>query len=158
MGKTPSQSRTELVQIVMPQYCNGSNRLFGGELMKWIDVAAAVAARRHAGAQVTTAAVDHLQFRHPAFLNDSVLLVATVTYTGRASMEVRVDTFTESLNGNREMINRAYLVMVAVDEKQKSLPVPELIPETEEEKKEWEAGKLRYLERKERNKKERETE
>ena len=143
-------SYTEQVQIIMPQHVNGAHRLFGGQLMAWIDVAAAVAARRHAGRPVTTASVDELSFLHAANIDDTVVLAARVTYVGRTSMEVRVDTFVENLNGERHMLTRAYLVLVALDENDHSTPVPPLLLETDEERAEWEAGKRRSELRKQR--------
>ena len=131
--KTVAQSRTEQIQILMPEHINGYKRLFGGRLMEWIDVVAAVAARRHSNRNVTTVAVDHLEFRAPAHVNDTVVLVGQLTHVGRTSMEVRVDTFIEELNGERFLINRAYLVMVALDEQDRPTPVPQLVRETLEE-------------------------
>ncbi len=142
-AKPVSASRAEQIQILMPEHINGSRRLFGGRLVEWIDVVAAVVARRHSERNVTTASIDNLQFRAPAYVNDTILLVGQVTYVGHTSMEVRVDTFVEALNGEKTMINRAYLVMVALDENEKPTPVPALICETEEEKAEWEAGARR---------------
>jgi len=142
-SKTVAQSRTEAVHILLHQDLNGAHRLFGGRLMEWIDVTAAVAARRHSGRSVTTAAVDDLQFVGPAYINDTLVLVARLTHVGRTSMEVRVDTFVEGLDGTRSHVNRAYLVMVAVDEEGKPVPVPALRPETEEELREYEAGERR---------------
>ena len=83
--------KTTAVQIVMPQHCNGyaKPRLFGGQIMAWIDVTGAVAARRYAQKAVTTVCIDHLTFLKPAYLNDTVVLEAFVTWTGRTSMEVR---------------------------------------------------------------------
>jgi acyl-CoA hydrolase len=107
-------SRTEHTQIVLKEHINGQNRLFGGRLMEWIDVVAAVAARRHAGCNVTTASIDTLNFKAPAFINDTIVLVGKVTYAGRTSMEVRVDTYVEALDGERTCINTAYLVLVAL--------------------------------------------
>ena len=143
-------SYTEQVQIVMPQHVNGAHRLFGGQLMAWIDVAAAVAARRHAGRPVTTASVDELSFLHAANIDDTVVLAARVTYVGRTSMEVRVDTYVERLNGQRDPVNRAYLVMVALDENGEPTEVPGLVIETEEERAEWADGERRRLLRRER--------
>ncbi|MCI8623668.1 MAG: acyl-CoA thioesterase [Provencibacterium sp.] len=149
-GKTPSFSRTEQVQILMPEHINGYQRLFGGKLMEWIDVTAAVAARRHAGRNVTTAAVDNLCFKAAAYVDSTMVLVGQVTYVGRTSMEVRVDSYVEALSGEREMVNRAYLVMVALDENQRPTPVPPLIPETYEERQEYEAGRRRAALRRQR--------
>ena len=104
---------------------------------------AAVAARRHAGRPVTTASVDELSFLHAANIDDTVVLAARVTYVGRTSMEVRVDTYVERLDGHRDPVNRAYLVMVALDENDKPKRVPRLILETEAEKAEWAAAEKR---------------
>lgn len=142
--KRVSDSMTSHVEILMPGDLNGYSRLFGGQLMKWIDVVAAVVARRHSGCEVTTASIDRLEFQAPAFANDTIVLEGRMTYTGRTSMEVRVDTFVEALGGERRQVNRAYLVLVALDrETHKPVPVPPLLAETEEEKAEWEAGKRR---------------
>jgi len=136
-GKPVSASRTEQVQILLLENINGAGRLFGGRLMEWIDVVAAVAARRHSCRSVTTAAVDSLQFSAPAYANDTIILSACVTCTGKTSMEVCVRTYVENLDGTRREINRAYLVMVAIDENGTPVPVPPVIPETEEEEKEY---------------------
>lgn len=145
-------SRTELTQIVLSEHINGQGRLFGGRLMEWIDIVAAVSARRHCGHNVTTASIDTLNFKAPAFINDTIVLVAQVTYAGTTSMEVRVDTYVEALDGERCCINTAYLVEVALDDLGRPTPVPPLLPETEEERSEAEAGQRRTLLRKQRKK------
>lgn len=149
-GKTVSQSRTEQTLILMPEHINGYQRLFGGKLMEWIDVAAGVTARRHANRNVTTAAVDNLQFKAPAYVNSTVVLIGQMTHVGRSSMEVRVDTYVESLSGERTMVNRAYVVMVALDENERPTEVPPLITETYDERQEWLAGERRRALRKQR--------
>ena len=147
-GKPPRESRTEQVQILSQGSLNGYKRLFGGKLMEWIDVVAAVTARRHSGKNVTTAAVDSLEFRSAAYANDTVVLVGNVTYTGNTSMEICVKTYVESLNGARRLINKAYVIMVALGEDEKPVRVPPILPETDEEKAEFEAGKARSAARK----------
>lgn len=142
-GRTVSYSRTEQVQILMQGTLNGHNRLFGGRLMEWIDVVAAVTARRHCGKNVTTAAVDSLVFKSPAMVNDTILLEGHVTYAGRTSMEVCVTTYVEELSGERHEINKAYLVLVAIDDDGKPSPVPPVIPESDEEKQEYEEAQRR---------------
>lgn len=136
-------SRVEQVHMLMYEHMNGYGRLFGGRLMEWIDVVAGVVARRHSGCDVTTASVDRLEFIAPAYIGDTIVLEGNLTFTGRTSMEVRVDTYVEKLSGSRVRINRAYLVMVALDDNGKPTAVPALIPETIEEKVEFEAGKKR---------------
>jgi acyl-CoA hydrolase len=142
--KKVSDSRTEQIQILMPAHINGYKRLFGGKLVEWIDVVAAVVARRHSGCNVTTASIDNLVFAEAAYVNSTVLLVGEMTYVGRTSMEVRVDTFVEALDGTRKRVNRAYLVLVALGEDDRPIPVPGLLPVTGEEKAEWEAGVRRH--------------
>ena len=137
IGRTVAHSRTEQVQILMQGTLNGYNRLFGGKLMEWRDVVAAVTARRHCGKNVTTAAVDSLVFKSPAMVNDTILLEGHVTYAGRTSMEICVTTYVEELSGFRREINKAYLVLVAIDADGKPTLVPPVIPETEEEKREY---------------------
>ncbi|HBR32801.1 MAG: acyl-CoA thioesterase [Eubacteriales bacterium] len=140
MEKTVSESRTEQVQILTQGTLNGDKRLFGGKLMEWIDVVAAVVARRHSGYNVTTAVVDTLQFRRAAYSNDTIVLNGYITYVGRTSMEVCVKTYVENLSGEKSLINTAYIVMVALDENENPTVVPALKLETYEEKLEWEAA------------------
>ena len=137
--------KTTSVQIVMPQHCNGyaRPRLFGGQIMAWIDVVGAVAARRYTGCAVTTVCVDNLTFLKPAYLNDTVVQEAAVTWTGSTSLEVRVDSLVERLDGSRELVNRAYAVFVALDEEDRPTPVPPFEPQTEEERAEYENALIR---------------
>jgi len=137
--------KTTAVQIVMPQHCNGyaKPRLFGGQIMAWIDVVGAVAARRYTQKAVTTVCIDNLTFLKPAYLNDTVVQEAVVTWTGRTSLEVRVDSMVERLDGSRELINRAYAVFVALDEEDRPAEVPPFTPETEEEKVEYKDAERR---------------
>lgn len=137
-AKSVSDSYTEQVQMITSPDLNGYGRLFGGRLMEWIDVVAGIVARRHSGRNVTTAMVDTLCFRAPGYPNDTIVLAGKVTYVGKTSMEVCVRTMVEELDGMRRTINKAYLVLVALDENEKPARVPELILETEEEKMEWE--------------------
>jgi len=141
-------SYAEQVQILTQANLNGYSRLFGGQLMEWIDIVAAVVARRHSECNVTTAVVDMLEFKKPAYANDTVIIKGKITYTGRTSMEVKVETFIEALNGTKTVINTAYLVMVALDENDKPTEIPKLIVETKEEKEEYEAALLRKERRK----------
>lgn len=142
-AKRSSESRTEQIQIIMQKDINGYERLFGGKLMEWIDVVAAVAARRHSNRNVTTASVDSLNFKEGVYVNSTLVLIGEVTYVGNTSMEVRVDVFVEELDGAKKLVNRAYLTMVALDELDRPTRVPRLLLETDEERYEWEAGKAR---------------
>jgi len=148
ISKRVRDSRTEQIQIVLPEHTNGHGRLFGGRLVEWIDVVAAVVARRHSNHHVTTASIDSLSFVNPAYQNDTVVLVGKITYVGNTSMEVRVDTYVESLYGSKHIVNTAYLTMVALDDNQKPVRVPGLILETDEERAAWKEGEQRKMLRK----------
>ena len=148
--KNVSDSLTEQQYLIRPSHINHYGRLFGGQLLKWIDELAGIVAIRHCGATVTTAAIDNLQFQAPAYAGEMIVLQGMVTYVGRSSMEVRVDTYREALDGTREMINRAYIDMVAINCKGQPIEVPDLHLETDEQKKENEAAKKRKQMRKQR--------
>lgn len=148
--KKPIDSQTEQTYLMRPCYLNGYGNLFGGQLMSWIDEIASIVAMRHSESDITTAAIDNLNFKQGATIDDVIVLRGKITYVGRTSMEVRVDTYVESRHGIRKVINRAYVVMVAVDEKHHPVEVPGLLVETESEKAEWEGGEKRYKLRKQR--------
>ena len=150
--KHVEDSRTENTYLIMRKHINGYGRLFGGILMQWIDEVAGIVAHRHAGSIVTTACVDNLNFKAGAYLGDTVVLIGRMTYVGKTSMEVRVDTYAEDADGTRRMINRAYEVLVAIDQEDRKLEVPGLIVETESEKAEWIGGEKRYALRRQRRK------
>ena len=152
MEKSVKYSYAEQVQILTQKDMNGYNRLFGGRLMEWIDIVASVVARRHSGRNVTTAVVDTLTFRAPAHLNDTVILCGRITYVGRTSMEVCVETYVEHLDSSRTLINTAYVIIIAIDENEKPVEVPRLKLETEEEKAEWALAEKRAEIRKQRRK------
>jgi acyl-CoA hydrolase len=150
--KYSSDSYTEVSKLLKYEDINGENRLFGGRLMEWIDETAGICAMRHCGGCVTTAAVDNLQFRKGAYLNDILVLRAKMTYVGRTSMEVRVDVFKEEKSsGMRQLINHSYLVEVCVDADNNPIPVPYgLLPETENDRLEWDGAIKRLTVRKQR--------
>ena len=141
--RTVEDSLVETVHVVRPNHLNSASRLFGGVLMQWIDEVAGLVAKRHTRGNVVTASVDNLKFIKGAYQNDVIVIIGRVTYTGHTSMEVKVDTYVENLNGMRYPINRAFFTMVALDENDKPKQVPRLLIETEEQKMEWEQAKRR---------------
>lgn len=145
-----SESAVEQTQIILSSHINGAGRLFGGQLMEWIDIVASVVARRHSHCNQTTASVDNLQFKEAVHINDTLLLFGKITYVGHTSMEVQVDSYVEDLDGNRKLVNTAHIVMVALDKNDHPVEVPGLIVETEEEKVAWAAGERRNALRKQR--------
>ena len=138
-----AESRVETVHMVRPNHLNAAGRLFGGILMQWLDDVAGLVAKRHTRSNIITASVDNLRFIQGAYQKDVIVIIGKATYVGNTSMEVRVDTYVENMDGMRRPINRAYFTMVALDGNDKPKRVPRLILESEEEKAEWEAAKKR---------------
>lgn len=142
-AKKVSDSVVETVHLIRPQHLNPVGRLFGGMLMQWIDEVAGLVAKRHSHMTVITASIDNLNFLRSAYQNDVVVLIGKITYVGRTSMEVRVDTYVEDMDGTRRAINRAYVTMVALDNNDRPAQVPELLLTTPSEEMEWEGAKKR---------------
>ena len=136
-AKTVDDSRAETVHLVRPNHLNGANRLFGGILMQWIDEVAGIVAKRHSMCNVTTASVDNLTFLKGAYQGDMVVIKGKITWVGSSSMEVCVDTYVENRNGDRDRINNAHFMMVALDDQDRPVKVPRLILQTEDEKLAW---------------------
>lgn len=136
-GRTVAESRVETFHIIMPKDMNDSGRLFGGVLMSWIDEVAGLVGRRHAQMNVTTGSIDNLKFLRGAYLHDMIVINGKVTHVGNKSMEVKVDTSVEHIGGKRELINRAYLTLIGIDENDHPTRLPRLILETDEDRAEW---------------------
>ncbi|AUW94032.1 MAG: acyl-CoA thioesterase [Sulfobacillus thermosulfidooxidans] len=146
--RTPAFSRTEMTELVLPGDSNQLGNILGGRMMHWIDLAAAIAAGRHAGRVAVTASMDSLEFLHPVKVGQVVRLVAQVNWVGHTSMEIGVDVFREDLNlGDVKKTSTAYLTFVALDEEGKPVPVPPLICETEEEQARFHEAEERRKER-----------
>ena len=139
-AKTVDDSRAETVHLVRPNHLNGANRLFGGILMQWIDEVAGLVAKRHSMCNVTTASVDNLTFLKGAYQGDMVVIKGKMTWVGSSSMEVCVDTYVENRNGDRDRINNAHFMMVALDDQDRPGKVPRLILQTEDEELAWSHG------------------
>jgi acyl-CoA hydrolase len=151
--KTCNESRVVRTGRIFPNDVNNHNTLFGGRLMSDMDMIASISAVRHARKEVVTASTDSVDFLSPITQQDSVCIESFVTWTGTSSMEVFVKVIAENLmTGNRKIAATAFLTFVALDEDGKPTKVPEIIPETEEEKKLFETGKDRAEKRKEHRK------
>jgi acyl-CoA hydrolase len=146
------ESQSEMTEIVLPNDANPLGSLLGGRLMHWIDLAGAMAAHRHARAYVVTASMDHVDFLTPVRVGDLVIFKSSVNRAFRSSMEVGVKVLVENyIKDTHKHVASALLTFVAVDRDGNHLPVPPVIPETEEEKRRYEeAGRRRELLRQER--------
>lgn len=141
--RRPAASAVETTHLVLPGDTNAHGTAFGGRIMQWMDIAAGIAAERHAASGVVTAAVDELVFERPIRLGDVVVVKSCVNYTGRTSMEVGVRVEREERGTRkREHALSAYFTFVAV-EGGAPQPVPPIRPETEIEKRRYAAAQAR---------------
>lgn len=148
--KTPADSAVETRYLVMPGHANAFGTAFGGTIMSWIDMIAAMAAQKHCGREVVTAGIDSVAFEAPVRIGDQVLLLACVNYVSKTSMEVGVKVIKENpVTGERTTATRAFLTFVAVDENHHPVAAPNLTPQTDEEKRRANNAALRVKARKE---------
>ena len=148
--KTVEDSKTEVSHLLFSKHMNSAGRLFGGQLLMWIDEVAGIVARRHCEGNLTTACIDNLQFKEPCYENDVIVIIGYVTHVGRSSMEIRIDTYVERPDGSRHPVNRAFFVMVALDANNKPVEVPRLKIQTIDEQAKWDAAEKRIELRKQR--------
>ena len=138
------ESASEMTEIVLPNDANVLNALLGGRLMHWIDLAGAMAAHRHSRQHVVTASIDHLDFLVPVRVGDFVILRSSVNRVFHTSMEVGVKVWVENYRAEESRhVSSAYLTFVAVDVAGNRLPVPPVVPETEEEKRRYDGAARR---------------
>ena len=144
-GKPVRESVSEYSELALPNDTNGLGNVLGGKVMHLVDLAAAMAALRHARKPVVTASVDSLHFIHPVRIGQLIVLRSSVNRAFQTSMEVGVQVETENLlTGEKLHTCSAYLTFVALDENRKPTAVPPVIPETEEEKRRYhQAGERR---------------
>lgn len=142
--KTPSETAIEMREMVMPNHTNSHGTVFGGTVMSWIDIAAAMVAARHCGRPVVTAHIDDIDFIAPIKMGYHVLIQASLNYVGKTSMIVGVKVTSENPHtGEARTTTRAYLTFVALDDLGRPIVVPELKPETEDEIRRFENAKKR---------------
>jgi len=142
--KSTLASRVEMTELVLPNDTNLLGNLLGGRLMHWMDIAGGMSSSRFSNHTVVTAAVDNLTFHRPIKLGELVNLRASVTWTGRTSMEIKVTVYSEDTSsGKIYLANEAFFTFVALDDNGKPAPVPGLLIENEAEKRMFEAGEAR---------------
>jgi acyl-CoA hydrolase len=135
VGRRVSESRTEMVEVVLPQDANVLGSILGGRVMHLVDIAGAIAAHRHCRSHVVTASVDHLDFRNPIRIGELIVLKASVNRAFHTSLEAGVKVFSENvLSGERKHTTSAYLTYVAVDTEGRPIPMPTLVCETSEDR------------------------
>lgn len=143
-GKPVSESKVEMLEIVLPTDANTLGNILGGKVMHIIDIACAVAALRHCRRPVVTASMDHLDFKHPIKVGELIIVQASVNRVFHSSMECGAKVMSENLmTGTRKHTSSAYLTFVALDESNRPLTVLPVIPETEDEKRRWKEAGMR---------------
>ena len=134
--KPVKQSLVIKNELLLPNDTNPIQKLMGGRLMHWMDIAAAISAQRHSGSTVVTASVDNISFAKPIELGSVVTLTAKVTRAFNTSMEVYIEVWAEHIpSKTRFKSNSAFFTFVAVDATGSPVKVPEAVPGTEEETK-----------------------
>jgi acyl-CoA hydrolase len=147
--RTPRESQMEAHYVLMPQHSNHYGIAFGGVVMSWIDVLAAMVAQKHCGIEVVTASTDQICFRTPIYVGDHVILRASANYVGRTSMEVGVQVTSENFQtGESVRATSAYLTFVGLDDRKRPTPIPQLKPETPDELRRHRNARLRMQSRK----------
>lgn len=140
-GKSPKESEVTMTELVLPSHTNALNTIFGGTVMSWIDIAAAIAAQRHSRKVVVTASIDALHFIAPIRMGEVVRIKASVNYAGRTSMEVGVRVDSENTRTGEIRHNvTAYTTFVALDEKGHPAEVPPIHATTAEEKRRYQSA------------------
>jgi acyl-CoA hydrolase len=143
-GKFVRQSQVITTQLVLPNDTNQLGNLLGGTLMHWIDIVAAISAQRHSGRVCVTASVDELSFHYPVKLGDVVTLQASINRAFTTSMEVGVLVTAQGFEGETtRRANTSYLTFVAIDDKGNPTQVPQVIPETADEKRRFDQALAR---------------
>ena len=134
-SKFSRESFVVMTELVLPNDTNGLTNLMGGRMMHMMDIVAAISAQRHSNRIVVTASVDNVSFKYPIKLGNVVTLNAKVTRAFGSSMEVHIIVWAEDVPSNEKVkSNEAFFTFVAVDQGGRPIDVPELIPETQEEK------------------------
>ncbi len=143
-SKKISESRVEIAQVMMPEHSNAAGNVHGGYILKLVDQAGAIVAARHTHLNCVTASLDRMDFISPVFIGNLTFAKASVNFTGRTSMEIGVRIEAECLKtGIHTHVGSAYLTFVALDADDKPVAIPQILPETEEEKRRYEEAKKR---------------
>jgi len=151
--KSPNESKAEMTVRMFPSDANPNGNVFGGEILKQIDLIAGLVAQRHARMNTVTASIDRVNFLKPVFVGNAIILNARINYVHKSSMEIEVKVEAEDLmNGNRTLTNTAFVTAVALGPDGKTREVAPLLLETGEDKKRFSEGEKRTSQRlKERN-------
>ncbi len=146
--KSPNDSKVEMTVRTFPTDANPAGNVFGGAILKQIDLIAGLVSQRHARTNTVTASIDRVNFLKPVYVGNALILNARINYVRRSSMEIEIRVEAEDLiNGQRTLTNTAFVTMVALDSNGKPTKVPPLMLETEEDKRKFAEGEVRMTQR-----------
>ena len=146
--KSPEESKTEMTVRMFPSDANPAGNVFGGEILKQIDLIAGLVAQRHARTNTVTASIDRVNFLKPVYVGNALILNAQLTYVHRSSMEIEIRVEAEDLmSGTRMLTNTAYVTAVALGNDGKTIEISPLLLQTEDDKKRFSEGEQRMIQR-----------
>ena len=146
--KSPSQSNAEVIVRMFPSDANPAGNVFGGEILKHIDMVAGIVAQRHSQSNAVTVSMDSVTFLKPVFVGNVLKLNARINYVHKSSMEIEVKVEAEDIvTGIRTITGTAFVTFVALDNNGKPKHVPQLSLKTDEDRIKFEEGKARMNKR-----------
>lgn len=144
LEKSPSESHAEVIVRMFPTDANPAGNVFGGEILKHIDMVAGIVAQRHSQSNAVTVCMDSVNFLKPVFVGNVLKLDARINYVHNSSMEIEVKAEAEDIvTGIRTTTGTAFVTFVALDKSGKPMPVPKLSLKTDEDRTKFEEGKIR---------------
>lgn len=147
-AKSPNESKAEMTVRMFPSDANPAGNVFGGEILKQIDLIAGLVSQRHARTNTVTASIDRVNFLRPVFVGNALILNARLNYVHRSSMEIEIRVEAEDLmTGKKTLTNTAYVTVVALGPNSRTTEVPPLLLETEEDKLKFAEAEKRMLQR-----------
>jgi len=142
--KSPVESHAEVIVRMFPSDANPAGNVFGGEILKHIDMVAGIVAQRHSQSNAVTVCMDSVNFLKPVFVGNVLTLNARINYVHNSSMEIEVKAETEDIvTGIRTVTGTAFVTFVALDKNGKPMHVPKLSLKTDDDRIKFEEGKIR---------------
>jgi acyl-CoA hydrolase len=146
--KSPSESHAEVIVRMFPTDANPAGNVFGGEILKHIDMVAGIVAQRHSQSNAVTVCMDSVNFIKPVFVGNVLTLSARINYIHNSSMEIEVKVEAEDIiTGIRTVTGTAFVTFVALDKNGKPIHVAKLALKTDEDRTKFDEGKIRMEKR-----------
>lgn len=145
MRKSPHESKTEMTLMMLPSDANPKGNVFGGVILKHVDLVAGIVSKRHArNTNCVTASIDRMTFLKPVYIGNALILSARLNYVHRSSMEVEVTIEAENLDdGTKVHTGTAFVTTVALDRNGRPTEVPQLVLRTAEDRRRFKEGEAR---------------